>query len=177
MSAIYDHDVQLATDSVEAMALDSGEEGEAVKEANATRNVLLAKLQTRLDAFENHHKASSGNGRSDFDESIAPRPKPAEPRRPETFSGEGSQDQAGEVRRFANQMSLYFDLADIPAQDHVAHARLYLKGAAADYVHTAMQTMSASDRTDWSAFCELLGTRFGCIDPDSEFWDQLRDLK
>ena len=77
------------------------EEVDALKVENASRDVLLAKLQARLDSFEKHHKASSGNGSSGLDERIAPRPKTAEPRRPETFSDERSQDQAGEVHRFA----------------------------------------------------------------------------
>ena len=40
-----------------------------------------------------------------------------------------------------------------------------------------MHTMPASDCTDWEAFCQLLRTKFGRIDPDAEFWDQLHDLK
>ena len=133
------------------------QELDAIKTDNVSRDQLLAKLKARLDVCARLSKAGADSDLSDSDEPVAPLPKTAEPRRPKTFSGEGAQDQAGEVRRFANQMSLYFDLADIPAKDQVAHARLYLEGAAADYMHTAMQTMPASDRTD-------------C-------WDQLRDLK
>ncbi len=36
--------------------------------------------------------------------------------------------------------------------------------------------LPAIERT-WARFCALLGTRFGQIDPDTEFWDQLKDLK
>ena len=111
------------------------------------------------------------------DSGAARKPKPADPRRPKPFSGEGSQDQAGEVRRFTHAMSVFFDVAHIPAQDHVAYARLNLEGAAADYVHTAMQSMPDGKRTDWETFCACLNARFGCIDPDADFWDQLRDLK
>ncbi len=43
-------------------------------------------------------------------------------------------------------------------------------------MHTAMHALPATECT-WATFCALLGTRFGQIDPDTEFWDQLKDLK
>ena len=56
------------------------------------------------------------------------------------------------------------------------HALLFLDGTAADYMHTVAQNLPVVDQT-WLKFCELLRVRFGNIDPDAEFWDQLRDLK
>ena len=43
-------------------------------------------------------------------------------------------------------------------------------------MHTGVHALLATERT-WATFCALLGTRFGQIDPDTEFWDQLKDLK
>ena len=43
-------------------------------------------------------------------------------------------------------------------------------------MHTGVHALLATDRT-WATFCALLGTRFGQIDPNTEFWDQLKDLK
>ncbi len=45
-----------------------------------------------------------------------------------------------------------------------------------NYMHTAMHALPATEHT-WAAFCALLGTRFGQIDPDIAFWDQLKGLK
>ena len=39
-----------------------------------------------------------------------------------------------------------------------------------------MHALPATERS-WATFCALLGLRFGQIDPDTEFWDQLKDLK
>jgi len=102
--------------------------------------------------------------------------KSADPRRPKPFTGEGDQDQAGAVRRFCNALSLFFELSNIHPDDWALHGRTYLEGTAADYMHTAMHALPAIERT-WARFCALLGTRFGQIDPDTEFWDQLKDLK
>jgi len=80
------------------------------------------------------------------------------------------------VRRFCSALSLFFALRNIHPDDWALHGRTYLDGTAADYMHTAMHALPATERT-WAAFCALLGTRFGQIDPDIEFWDQLKDLK
>ena len=100
----------------------------------------------------------------------------AEPRRPKPFTGEGDQDQAGAVRRFCNALSLFFELSNTHPDDWALHGRTYLDGTAADYMHTAMHALPKIERT-WATFCALLGTRLGQIDPDTEFWDQLKDLK
>ncbi|DBA82445.1 TPA: hypothetical protein ACH3X2_000680 [Trebouxia sp. C0005] len=84
---------------------------------------------------------------------------------------------AGAVRRLTDSLQLFFQLSDVPKAKWVLHARLYLEGLAADYVNIAMATMPVSDCSDWPKFCALLSIRFGQIDPDAEFWDQLRDLK
>ena len=80
------------------------------------------------------------------------------------------------MRRFCNALSLFFELSNIHPDDWALHGRTYLEGTAADYMHTAMHALPAIERT-WARFCALLGTRFGQIDPDTEFWDQLKDLK
>ena len=143
-------------------------------------------LQTKLAASEAVNKRASvpapGGTASDGlctvpDSVSAPRlAKSAEPRRPAPFAGEGKQNQAGEVRRFVHQMELYFQLARIP-EDHVTYAMLNLQSVAVDHVHTFMQTVAASQQADWSVFVACLNARFGRIDPDAEFWDQLRDLR
>ena len=102
--------------------------------------------------------------------------KSAEPRRLKPFTGEGDQDQAGAVFRFCNALSLFFELSNTHPDDWAMHGRTCLDGTAADYMHTAMHALPATERT-WATFCALLGTRFGQIDPDTEFWDQLKDLK
>ena len=102
--------------------------------------------------------------------------KSAEPRCPKPFTGEGDQDQAGAVRRFCNALSLFFELSNTHPDDWALHGRTYLDGTAADYMHTAMHALPKTERT-WATFCALLGTRFGQIDPDTEVWDQLKDLK
>ena len=71
--------------------------------------------------------------------------KPAEPRRPTPFSGEGKQGQAGAVRRFTNGLDVYFKLANVDPVHRVTHARLCLEGSAADYMHTAYQSLSDAD--------------------------------
>ncbi|DBB04263.1 TPA: hypothetical protein ACH3X1_013282 [Trebouxia sp. C0004] len=64
--------------------------------------------------------------------------------------------------------------------DWALHGRTYLDGTAADYMHTAMHALPATERT-WATlyvtFCALLGTSFGRIDLDTEFWDQSKGLK
>ncbi|DBA88615.1 TPA: hypothetical protein ACH3X1_004262 [Trebouxia sp. C0004] len=100
--------------------------------------------------------------------------KSADPRRPKPCTGEG--DQAGAVRRFCNALSLFFELSNMHPDDWALHGRTYLDGTAADYMHTAMHALPATERA-WARFCALLGTRFGQIDPDTDFWDQLKDLK
>ncbi|DBB16672.1 TPA: hypothetical protein ACH3X3_014920 [Trebouxia sp. C0006] len=102
--------------------------------------------------------------------------KSAELRRPKPLTREGDQDQAGAVRRFCNALSLFFELSNTHPDDWALHGRTYLDGTAADYMHTAMHALPKIERT-WATFCALLGTRFGQIDPDTEFWDQLKDLK
>ena len=102
--------------------------------------------------------------------------KSAEPWRPKPFTGEGDQDQAGAVRRFCNALSFFFELSTIHPDDWALHGRTYLNGTAADYMHTAMHALPKLERT-WATFCALLGTTFGQIDPDTECWDQLKDLK
>ena len=84
---------------------------------------------------------------------------------------------AGTVCRFTDALQLFFQLSDVPKAKRVLHARLYLEGLAADCVNIAMRTMSESDYSDWPKFCALLSIRFGQVDPDAEFWDQLRNLK
>ena len=84
---------------------------------------------------------------------------------------------AGTVRRFTDALQLFFQLSDVPKAKRVLHARLYLEGLAADCVSIAMRTMPESDGSDWPKFCALLSIRFGQIDPDAEFWDQLCNLK
>ncbi len=80
------------------------------------------------------------------------------------------------MRRFCNALSLFFELSNTHPDDWALHGRTYLDGTAADYMHTAMHALPKIERT-WATFCALLGTRFGQIDPDTEFWDQLKDLK
>ncbi len=104
--------------------------------------------------------------------------KSAEPRHLKPFTGEGDQDQAdqdGAVRRFCNALFLFFGLSTTHPDDW-GHGRTNLDGTAADYMHTAMHALPATEHT-WATFYALLGTRFGQIDPDTEFWDQLKGLK
>ncbi|DBA83896.1 TPA: hypothetical protein ACH3X1_006402 [Trebouxia sp. C0004] len=84
----------------------------------------------------------------------------AEPRHPKPFTGEDEQDQAGAVRRFCNTLSLLFELSNMHPDDWALHGKTYLDGTAADYMHTAMHALPATERT-WARFCALLGTRFG----------------
>ena len=102
--------------------------------------------------------------------------KPADPRRPKPFSGEGDQAKAGAVRRFINALSLFFRLSNIAPDLWAYHATLYLEGTALDNMHTAMQSLPDAECT-WVKFYALLSARFGNIDPDTEFWDQLCDLR
>ena len=71
---------------------------------------------------------------------------------------------------------MYFDLASIPAKDHVAHTRLYLEDAAA--IMCMLLCILCLPLIALTGGL-LLRTRFGCIDPDAEtnLWDQLHDLK
>ncbi|DBA72295.1 TPA: hypothetical protein ACH3X2_010540 [Trebouxia sp. C0005] len=98
-------------------------------------------------------------------------------RKPKPFAGQGDMGSAGAVRRSTDSLQLFFQLSDVPKAKWVLHARLYLEGLAADDVNIAMRTMPDSDCSDWPKLCALLSIRFGQIDPDTEFWDQLRDLK
>ncbi len=102
--------------------------------------------------------------------------KSVDPRRPKPFTGEGDQDQAAAVRRFCNNVSLFLELSEVAPEKWFAHGRLYLEGSASDFMFGAMQSLTASERT-WPKFCEHLGSRYGTIDPDTEFWDGLRTLK
>ena len=104
--------------------------------------------------------------------------KSADPRRPKPFTGEGDQDQAGAVCRLCNALFLFFELSNTHPDDLALHGRTCLDGTtrAADYMHTAVHAWPATEHT-WATFCALLGTRFGQIDPNTEFWDQLKDLK
>ncbi len=111
-----------------------------------------------------------------FPESDTPRPSKLDLLRPKPFHGDGDQDKAGAARRFIMAIELYFELSSVPRTSWFAHARLYLEGSAADYMHTASQSLTASERTDWSKFCELLSSRFGNVDPDSEFVEIMEDL-
>ena len=43
-------------------------------------------------------------------------------------------------------------------------------------MHTAMHALPVTDGT-YATFCALLGSRFSQVDPDTEFRDQLKDLK
>ena len=90
--------------------------------------------------------------------------------------GDGDQNQAGAVRRFCRGMELFFDLSGVPVDERSMQARLYLEGTAADCIYTVVQSLPASDCTSWSKFVELLGARFGNINPDAEFWDQLHGM-
>jgi hypothetical protein len=78
-----------------------------------------------------------------------------------------SLERAGAVRRFCNALSLLFELSNIHPDDWALHGRTYLDGTAADYIHTAMHALPKVERT-WAAFCALLGTRFGQIDPRTQ---------
>ena len=102
--------------------------------------------------------------------------KSAEPRRLKSFSGEGSQDQAGAVCRFTNSLDIYINLANVNPVHPVIHARLFLEASAADHMHTAYQSLSDTESMLWSKFCELLNTRFGSMDPDAEYWRKLQHL-
>ncbi len=102
--------------------------------------------------------------------------KSVDPRRPKPFTGEGDQDQAAAVRRFCNNVSLFLELSEVAPEKWFAHGRLYLEGSASDFMFGAMQSLTASERT-WPKFCEHLGSRYGTIDPDTEFWDGLRTLE
>lgn len=103
--------------------------------------------------------------------------KAAEPRRPKPFNGEGEQDSAGGVRRFVDALSLFFELSKLAPELWAANARLYLEGSAADYMQTALKSLTVVESSNWANFCALLSARFGQIDPDAEFWDQLHDLR
>ena len=101
--------------------------------------------------------------------------KPADPRRPKTFSGEGAHCQTGAARRFLSGLQTYFKLAHIVSADQPSHAMLYLELSALDHMDTAFVALPAPERT-WSAFCNVLNARFGTLDPDAEFRDKLHEL-
>ena len=103
--------------------------------------------------------------------------KPADPRRPKTFPGEGAHCQpgAGAVRRFLSGLQTYFKLAHIVSADQPSHAMLYLELSALDHMDTAFVALPAPERT-WSAFCNVLNARFGTLDPDAGFRDKLHEL-
>ena len=109
--------------------------------------------------------------------SVSAPPSKHDVRRPKPFNGEGEQDSAGAVRRFTDALELFFNLSGVDSAKWAANARLYLEGSAFDYMRTALKHLPMSQQNDWSHFCALLSTRFGQIDPDAEFWDQLEDLK
>ena len=40
-----------------------------------------------------------------------------------------------------------------------------------------VKSLPVAESNNWTNFCALLSSRFGQIDPDAEFWDQLHDLR
>ena len=106
--------------------------------------------------------------------------KSGDPCRRKPFTGEGGQNQAHAVHRLCSALSLFFELSNIHPDDWALHGRTYrgrtyLDGIAADCMHTAMHALPETERF-WARFYALLGTRSGQIDPDTEFWDPLKDF-
>ena len=86
-----------------------------------------------------------------------PARKPADPRRPKSFTGEGDQDQAGAVRRFTNALSLYLGLlSEVASEQWCAYAMLFLEDTAVVVMVIAEPIMRMPDVTTSSHVGQLL---------------------
>ena len=69
--------------------------------------------------------------------------KSAEPRWFKSFTGKGSQHQAGAVLRFTKSLDICLKLANVDPVHRVIYANWFLEDCAADYMHTAHQCLSS----------------------------------